>query len=91
MAAIVVLALVIVPVGSAIVLGYRMNAESEKLQQDRLAVANAVETLMAEGYYDGKPVEGVTIEKKTLQTGYWDITVKCGEVEVSTSVKAVTP
>lgn len=46
---IVLLAAVVVPTCSALVLSQRLNAETDKLMKAQLAVSSAVETLMAEG------------------------------------------
>lgn len=47
--AIVILAGIVVPVCSSLLLSLRMNAKAEQVLQARLAVSSAVETLMAEG------------------------------------------
>jgi Tfp pilus assembly protein FimT len=47
--AIAVLALIVVPCCSGIVMAFRMNAKADQLMQAQLAVSSAVETLMAEG------------------------------------------
>lgn len=47
--AITVLGLMLAPIGASLVLSHRLNARSQQLMEDQLAVANAVETLMAEG------------------------------------------
>lgn len=47
--AIVVLGIVVVPTCSALLMSFRMNAKTDQLLQDQLAVSSAVETLMAEG------------------------------------------
>ena len=46
---ITVLALIVIPTCSGIVMGFRMNAKSDELMKAQLAVSSAVETLMAEG------------------------------------------
>lgn len=46
---IVILAAIVLPTCTSLVLSYRMNAKSEALMQAQLAVSSAVETLMAEG------------------------------------------
>ena len=48
--AITILGLVVVPIGSSLVLSFRLNARSEQMLQAQLAVSSAVETIMAEGY-----------------------------------------
>ena len=47
--AITILGLVVVPIGSSLVLSFRLNARSEQMLQAQLAVSSAVETIMAEG------------------------------------------
>ena len=47
--AMAVLAIVVVPVCSGMILSARMNAKAEATLQARIAVSSAVETLMAEG------------------------------------------
>lgn len=47
--AIVILAAIVVPTCSSLVLSHRMNAKTEELMQAQLDVSSAVETLMAEG------------------------------------------
>ena len=48
--AITILGLVVVPIGSSLVLSFRLNARSEQMLQAQLAVSSAVETIMAEGF-----------------------------------------
>ena len=48
--AITILGLVVVPIGSSLVLSFRLNARSGDTLQAQLAVSSAVETIMAEGY-----------------------------------------
>ena len=50
--AITILGLVVVPIGSSLVLSFRLNARSEDTLQAQLAVSSAVETIMAEGFTD---------------------------------------
>jgi len=47
--AITILGLVVVPIGSSLVVSYRLNARSGDTLQAQLAVSRAVETIMAEG------------------------------------------
>lgn len=51
--AITVLGLMLAPIGASLVLSHRLNARSQQLMEDQLAVANAVETLMAKGINQG--------------------------------------
>lgn len=48
--AITILGLVIAPIGSSLVLSFRLNARSDEVLQAQLAVSSAVETIMAEGF-----------------------------------------
>ena len=48
--AITILGLVVVPIGSSLVVSYRLNARSGDTLQAQLAVSRAVETIMAEGF-----------------------------------------
>ena len=61
--AITILGLVVVPIGSSLVLSFRLNARSEQMLQAQLAVSSAVETIMAEGYNESDPpdFDGVNI------------------------------
>lgn len=45
----VILAAIVLPTCTSLVLSYRMNAKTEKMMQAQLAVSSTVETLMAEG------------------------------------------
>lgn len=49
MLAIVILAAIVVPTCTSLVLSYRMNAKTEQLMKAQLAVSSAVEQLMSEG------------------------------------------
>ena len=51
--AMVLLAAIVIPTCTSLVLSFRVNAKAEALTQAQLAVSSAVETLMAEGI-DGK-------------------------------------
>lgn len=48
----VILAAIVLPTCTSLVLSYRMNAKTEKMMQAQLAVSSAVETLMARGITD---------------------------------------
>lgn len=54
--AITILAAVVLPVCTALVLSIRMNDRTDELMQAQLAVSSAVETLMAEGIPAGVSV-----------------------------------
>lgn len=47
--AIAILAIIVTPISTGMVLAFKMNAKTEQLMQAELAVSSAVETLMAEG------------------------------------------
>lgn len=49
---IVILAAIVIPTCTSLVLSYRMNAKTAELTQAQLAVSSAVETLMAKGITD---------------------------------------
>lgn len=49
MLAIVILAAIVVPTCTSLVLSYRMNAKTEQLMKAQLAVSSTVEQLMSEG------------------------------------------
>lgn len=56
---IVILAAIVLPTCTSLVLSYRMNAKTEEMMQAQLAVSSTVETLMAKGITD-EFVEAVT-------------------------------
>ena len=97
--AITILGLVVVPIGSSLVLSFRLNARSEQMLQAQLAVSSAVETIMAEGYDSAKNDEeyserfGVTIESSPVTNGaetsaiYYELTVSSGIITVDTCVR----
>ena len=47
-----ILAAIVIPTCTSLVLSYRMNAKTDKMMQAQLAVSSAVETLMSEGITD---------------------------------------
>ena len=67
--AISILALIVIPTCSGIIMSFRMNAKADELMQAQLAVSSAVETLMAEGIeksssaYDVETVNGQEIDR----------------------------
>ena len=58
--AMVILALIVVPTCTSLVLSFRVNAKAEALLQAQLAVSSAVEELMAKGIVDQKAEEAIT-------------------------------
>lgn len=93
--AIAVLGLVTVPACSGLVLAHRINAKSEALMEDRLAVTQAVETLMASGITSTAETDwaalasqlGVKIEI-SYSSAYSEVTVSRGDVSVSTYIRS---
>ena len=57
---IVILAAIVVPTCSSLVLSYRMNAKTNQMMQAQLAVSSAVEKLMAEGISPNKAKTAIT-------------------------------
>ena len=99
--AITILALIVIPTCSGIIMAYRMNAKADELMQAQLAVSSAVETLMAEGIpddiaeetddYESERFPNVTI-KVTPQTGkpYYKIEVTAGKGDSTNEDVSVT-
>lgn len=67
--AIVILAAIVVPTCSSLVISHRMNAKTERLMQAQLDVSSAVETLMAEGI-KAEDVTNITYTKENGTTKY---------------------
>ena len=61
--AMVILALIVVPTCSSLVLSYRVNAKADAMLQAQLAVSSAVEQLMAEGINAERANDPFTKEK----------------------------
>lgn len=55
---IVILAAIVIPTCTSLVLSYRMNAKTDEMLQAQLAVSSTVETLMAEGM-DGERIDAI--------------------------------
>ena len=104
---IAVLALIVIPTCSGIVMGFRMNAKADELMKAQLAVSSAVETLMAEGipndttdgeygFVDGEDRFAdvkITVSKEADEP-FYTVVVKSEldeDVTVTTSIRAVTP
>ena len=51
-ASMAILAAIVIPTCTSLVLSYRMNAKTDKMMQAQLAVSSTVETLMAKGITD---------------------------------------
>lgn len=100
--AIAILAIIVTPVSTGMVLAFKMNAKTEQLMQAELAVSSAVETLMSKGI-DGTPIaEGdypdVTIATEAVKNGedtlYYKVTVTSKNatgLKVETHIRAVEP
>lgn len=97
--AIAILAIIVVPVSTGMVMAFKMNAKTEQLMQAELAVSSAVETLMAKGI-DGTTVvcPGVDIETTPItdadnNTIYYNVIVTSKDatgVKVETYIRATT-
>lgn len=80
--AMVILAMIVVPTCTALIMSTRINAKTEALTQAQLAVSSAVETLMAKGIEETKlgsyandfPGLTVTVKPATVQSCY-EVTV----------------
>ena len=87
--AMVILALIVVPTCSSLVLSFRVNAKAEALLQAQLAVSSAVEELMANGIVEDRvPQEGTEtydIVKITEENGVTDADPK--ETDLFPNVK----
>lgn len=68
--AITLLAAIVVPTCSSLIMSFRMNAKTEKMLQAQLAVSSAVETLMAEGIPENY-ASLIIEDKKTESENYW--------------------
>lgn len=103
--AMAILAMIVIPTCSGIVMAFRMNAKSEELMQAQLAVSSAVETLMAEGIpkdiseetenYEAERFSDVSIMIIPVSgKPYYTVEVTSNldsDVKVTTSIRAVTP
>lgn len=98
--AITILGLVVVPIGSSLVLSFRLNARSQDMLQAQLAVSSAVETIMAEGFDESLVDEyetefGVIVDydrmPETADTEddavYYELTVTSEMVSIATCVR----
>ena len=52
-----ILALIVLPTCTGMVMSFRLNAKTNQMLQAQLAVSSAVETLMAEGYSEANAVD----------------------------------
>ena len=101
---IAVLALIVIPTCSGIVMGYRMNAKADELMKAQLAVSSAVETLMAEGIkkadeqydfvdgvdqYPSVSIKTETVKINEVEQPYYKVTVT-STIEGATDVSVIT-
>ena len=93
--AMAILAGIVLPICTSMLLSIRMNAKAEQLLRDQIAVSSAVETLLAEGidpeenYQD--VFSGVTVATEPVLVEdaiYYNVEVSCGEVTVTTCIRA---
>ena len=70
----VILAVIVIPTCTSLVLSFRLNAKSESLMQAQLAVSSAVETLMAKGISE----EYLESLESEAGTGYYKTTMFAG-------------
>ena len=86
--AIAILAGIVIPVCSSLVLSLRINAKAEMMLQARIAVSSAVETLMAEGISD-ENVDDVVGDYPVNVSYDLDEESGCYEVTVTSNVESV--
>ena len=102
---IVILALVVVPLCTGLVMSVRMNAKADALLQAQLAVSSEIEKLMATGIDENSiPTTDthvvVTVERDPADSPYYNVTVSYDEdlededneylVSVETFIRAVS-
>ena len=92
--AITLMASIVVPVCTGMLVAPRVNAKAEAMLEAKIAVSSAVETLMAEGIpadLDEYPdrFEGVTIDLISDEATYYNVVVtdEFGLVTVNTSIR----
>lgn len=76
--AIAILAIIVTPISTGMVLAFKMNAKTEQLMQAELAVSSAVETLMAEG------IDSTRITEARVAYGTTDERFTKVDIEVNT-------
>ena len=81
---IVILALVVVPLCTGLVMSVRMNAKADALLQAQLAVSSEIEKLMATGFneamIDTERTDGIVVEAtKAVDSPYYNVTVSYDE------------
>ena len=103
--AIVVLGLVVVPTCSSMLVSFRMNAKTDQLLQDQLAVSSAVETLLSRGimkesddygWYDDEGTwkdefpEVQIVTRISDDQLYYNVIVTTGEVTITDDEVTIT-
>lgn len=76
--AIAILAIIVTPISTGMVLAFKMNAKTEQLMHAELAVSSAVETLMAEG------IDSTRITEEKVAYGTTDERFTKVDIEVNT-------
>ena len=97
MVSILLMAAIVVPVCSSMLVAPRVNAKAEAMLEAKIAVSSAVETLMAEGIPAGQAeyteTKGNVTVKVTPVDGlhYYNVEVQdnAGLVKVETSIRAI--
>lgn len=102
--AIAILAIIVTPISTGMVLAFKMNAKTEQLMQAELAVSSAVETLMAEGITGAKDIYDVNADgtdrfldvtvktsKENENDPYYKVEVTHEKLSVTTYIREVEP
>ena len=102
--AIAILAIIVTPISTGMVLAFKMNAKTEQLMQAELAVSSAVETLMAEGITEAKdnydiaedntdrfPDVTVNTSKEDENNPYYKVVVTHEKLSVTTYIREAEP
>ena len=92
--AISILAIILVPTGTGLVMSFRMNAKANQLMQAELAVSSAVEELMASGIEQTSkadievkyPVSVTITPAYTAETAYFAVTVTSDDPEADSII-----
>jgi len=95
---IAILGIVVVPMLSGLLFSFQLNHRSDERLQAQLAVSNAVETIMAEGfdpsaeYVPRFPDVAIVAEAKPDESNpvYYELKVSCGDIVVDTCVRPHT-
>lgn len=94
MVSITILGIVAVPMLTGLLFSFRLNQRSDERLQAQLAVSNAVETIMAEGFKDGSDYGsrfGVTVDgipkPNDSSPVYYELTVSHDDIVVTTYVR----